>query len=183
MTLRRPSVSCSQSGINEDEWEIVIQSRAAETNSIEEFMAGSITRAGIPASIRPGSPTVFTEEFSLAHKATPPGSAPLLFTSGAVTDEPDSFVSALFTQGGSSNAGAAPVPEIEPLVIKARQTFDVDERKSYYSEIQQLHHELLYSIFEFYFTTPVWHAQTSVQNLDSMPWGDYTKWNELWLKA
>jgi len=48
-------------------------------------------------------------------------------------------------QDGIYNYGAAPTGNIEDLLLKGVQTYDVEERKKIYAEVQQIHADQLYS--------------------------------------
>ena len=65
---------------------------------------------------------------------------------GGHRGEPDTTARLALTQSGAWNLGAAPTPELEPLVNEAIQTYDREQRRGIYARIQELHAEHLYSV-------------------------------------
>jgi ABC-type transport system substrate-binding protein len=65
------------------------------------------------------------------------GSAGAFWSSWSMRLDPDANIGDFYMEKASYNAGQYPVPELEPLVIKARETLEPEERKAIYSEIQR----------------------------------------------
>ena len=56
------------------------------------------------------------------------------------------------TEKGTWNLGGGPVPEVEGLVQDAVSTYDTEERRRIYAEIQEIQADLLYSILPGLYT-------------------------------
>ncbi len=69
-----------------------------------------------------------------------------MYSPGGDRGEPDTFLQLALTEKGAWNLGAAPVTEVEDLVQDAVSTYDTEERRRIYDEIQAIHAERLYSI-------------------------------------
>jgi ABC-type transport system substrate-binding protein len=81
--------------------------------------------------------------------------------------EPDSQASQGVGSQGLYNPGALPNAEVDGLIVKARQTYDREERKGYYDQIAQLAVDQVFHVYSFYgvaFTA----ARKRVQNLDTL---------------
>ncbi len=74
------------------------------------------------------------------------------FSHGGHRGEPDTFCQLALTQKGTWNLGAADVSAVEGLVQDAVATYDREERKELYGQIQDLQAENLYSILPTLFT-------------------------------
>ena len=68
------------------------------------------------------------------------------FCTGGDRGEPDTFLQLCLTEKGAWNHSAGPVPEVEGLVQDAVSTYDTEERRRIYAEIQEIQAERLYSI-------------------------------------
>jgi ABC-type transport system substrate-binding protein len=76
-----------------------------------------------------------------------------MVTEGGTRADPHTTMQLALTKTGGWNVGGAAVPEIEPLVAKGAQTYNVQERQQIYAEIQELHAQHLYSILPGLYTS------------------------------
>ena len=74
------------------------------------------------------------------------------FGQGGDRGEPDTFLQLALTEKGTWNLGGGPVPEVEGLVQDAVSTYDTEERRRIYAQIQEIQAELLYSILPGLYT-------------------------------
>ena len=96
--------------------------------------------------------------------------------------DPDGSIGQFYTEKSAYNAGIAPVPEVEPLVIKARQTYDTAERKRLYSEIQAKAVENVYSCIPTYYGINQATAAKAVGNLQELYGGEgKPRYANLWI--
>ena len=86
--------------------------------------------------------------------------------------DPDGSVAQFYTQKGTYNAGFAAVPETEALVVKARETYNVEERKKLYQTIQEKGVENVYSAFLLNYTIVSTHASAKVGNTENLYLGE-----------
>ncbi len=84
--------------------------------------------------------------------------------------DPDGNIGQFYLPKSAYNAGQVPLPEVEPLVIKARQVYDQNERKKLYSDIQKRAAENVYSMIPHLYAITWMFAGQRVGNLDAL-WG------------
>ena len=96
--------------------------------------------------------------------------------------DPDANVGQFYTEKGSYNSGLAPTPETEALVPKARQVYDINERKKLYSEIQRKGVENHYSSILLHYNVARVFAATKVGNLAAFYGGEgKPRYANLWI--
>ncbi len=88
-----------------------------------------------------------------------------LFSRGGHRAEPHVTMSLALTQSGAWNLGGAPVPEVEPLVAKGIQTYDEEERRETYHELQDLHSEHMYSLLPGFYENRYQFAKKEIGGL------------------
>jgi len=111
------------------------------------------------------------------------GSAGTTISGWGMRVDPDGNCGQFYTQTGAYNAGQAPVPEVEPLIVKARQLYDQQERRKLYSEIQHKAVEQVYSNILFHYVIVQSHASTKVGNLDALYGGEgKPRYANLWIQ-
>ena len=86
--------------------------------------------------------------------------------------DPDGHIGPVYTEKGAYNSGQAPVPETEPLVVKARQTYDQAERKKIYAEVQRKGVEQVYSGILFVYGVARSFARKNVGNFENFYGGE-----------
>jgi ABC-type transport system substrate-binding protein len=98
--------------------------------------------------------------------------------------DPDANVSAYYVQDGAYNSGGAPTPMTEDLIVKARQTLDIEERKKLYTEIQKRALDQVYSHVLMCYTISTTFVQPRVGNLSAYYGGEgKPRYAELWLET
>lgn len=153
-----------RSGLPEDEWVVRGQPRAEVLDERELFWDDNFRRAGLPIAWNDGMRNAFGQLFMRSQGA--PGTAGFLMSRYQARGTTQLDVSHLFSGDGNFNPTARPVEELAPLVEKARATFDEEERKAIYRDIQVKHHEMLYSVIPFVYAVAYAHAQKRVGNLN-----------------
>jgi len=100
------------------------------------------------------------------------GSLGMELSSWGMRVDPDGTVSQFYTQQGTYNAGLAPVPATEQLVVQARQIYDVEQRKKLYHDIQLAGVQNVYSAFLLNYTIVYTHAAAKVGNMANLYGGE-----------
>ena len=146
-----------QSGIPEEDWEIPITAAWAGAEPMFQALAGSWEQLGvrvIPATY---------EEVQTRPWANRGQAADLhIFSQGGDRGEPDTFLQLGLTEKGTWNLGGGPVPEVEGLVQDAVSTYDTEERRRIYAEIQEIQADLLYSILPGLYTPRYFFSRSNV---------------------
>ncbi len=95
--------------------------------------------------------------------------------------DPDGVLAETLGSKGFYNMGNKPNLELDGLIDKGRQTYDINQRKAFYDQVQQIAIDQVYDIYTYY--TVVYSAgQSKVQNMDTI-WGAEGKqrYKLLWL--
>jgi ABC-type transport system substrate-binding protein len=146
-----------QSGIPEEDWEIPITASWAGAEPMFQAVAGSWEQLGvriIPATY---------EELQTRPFANRGQAADLHFVGqGGDRGEPDTFLQLALTEKGTWNLGGGPVPEVEGLVQDAVSTYDTEERRRIYAEIQEIQADLLYCIMPGLYTPRYYFSRNDV---------------------
>ena len=85
-----------------------------------------------------------------------------IFSQGGDRGEPDTFLQLALTEKGIWNLGGGPVPEVEGLVQDAVSTYDTEERRRIYAQIQEIQAELLYSILPGLYTPRYYFSRSDI---------------------
>jgi len=159
---------------------IKVQPQGQTITADEQYWEASLKNAGI--SIDWGTPQVGG---SLAHVYIgqgADGTQAMLFSGFTMRLDPDGTIGQFYTQKGAYNSGQAPVPEVEPLVVQARQVYDQPQRKALYSQIQQKAVDMAYSCILEYYTTSYSVATPKVGNLSAYFGGEgKARYANLWI--
>jgi len=123
------------SGIPEAEWTPRIQPIGQSVTTSDEFWVASGAKAGIKFQLAQAEPGSYATRVLTGLGGD--GSAGAFWSSWSMRLDPDANIGDFYMEKASYNAGQYPVPELEPLVIKARETLEPEERKAIYSEIQR----------------------------------------------
>ena len=146
-----------QSGIPEEDWEIPITASWAGAEPMFQALAGSWEQLGvriIPATY---------EEVQTRPFANRGHAADLHFVGqGGDRGEPDTFMQLALTEKGTWNLSGGPVPEVEGLVQDAVSTYDTEERRRIYAEIQEIQADLLYSILPGLYTHRFYFSRNDI---------------------
>ena len=136
-----------QSGIPEEDWEIPITAAWAGAEPMFQAVAGSWEQLGvriIPATYEEVQTRPWTNRGQAGDLH--------IISQGGDRGEPDTFLQLALTEKGTWNLGGGPVPEVEGLVQDAVSTYDTEERRGIYAEIQEIQADLLYSILPGLYT-------------------------------
>ena len=136
-----------QSGIPEEDWEIPITAAWAGAEPMFQALAGSWEQLGvrvIPATYEEVQTRPWTNRGQVGDLH--------IVSQGGDRGEPDTFLQLALTEKGAWNLGGGPVPEVEGLVQDAVSTYDTEERRRIYAEIQEIQADLLYSILPGLYT-------------------------------
>ncbi len=170
-TSRANSRRIKSSGLPPSAWRIKAVPKRAQITQDEEFWEASVQTVGISFEwLRPEN---FGPQTRLWKGLGADGTAAMnVGGTWTMRVDPDGNIGQFYTQNGGYNAGLAPVPEVEPLVIKARQTYDQQERKRLYSDIQNKAVEMLYSNVLLHYNVARAHASRKVSNFESFYGGE-----------
>jgi peptide/nickel transport system substrate-binding protein len=171
-----------RSGLPPSAWRIKAQPQGESIVESEQFWEASIKAAGIAFDWnqpeRGGSRT------RLYKGQGADGTAALVISSWSLRVDPDGNISQFYTEKGAYNSGQAPVPEVEPLVARARQAYDQQERKKLYGEIQRIAAEQLYSNVPLFYSVARSHASKKVGNLDALYGGEgKPRYANMWISG
>ncbi len=76
------------------------------------------------------------------------------------------------------------MPELEPLVIQDRQTYDIEQRRKLYSQIQQKALDLAYSAIPLWYATTFAFSNKKVNSLDACFGGEgKPRYSNLWVAS
>ena len=168
-----------RSGLPPSQWRLIIQPNEERITESDQFWEASLKQAGIVVDW--GRPErAGTQRYVLKNQGAD-GSRGGYFSGFSLRVDPDAMLGQFYTHKGGYNPGAA-VPEVEPLVIKARQIYDQNERKKLYAEIQQKALDLLYVVIPFYYNNARAHARKKVANMTAYYGGEgKPRYANLWL--
>jgi peptide/nickel transport system substrate-binding protein len=100
----------------------------------------------------------------------------------SLTVEPDSQALQGVGSQGLYNPGGLPNPEVDGLIVKARQTYDRNERKAYYDRIAQLAVDQVFHVYSFY-GVAYSAAPKRVQNLNTLIGAEgKQRYKDLWVR-
>ena len=146
-----------QSGIPEEDWEIPITAAWAGAEPMFQAVAGSWEQLGvriIPAAYEEAQTRPWTNRGQAGDLH--------IISQGGDRGEPDTFLQLALTEKGTWNLGGGPVPEVEGLVQDAVSTYDTEERRGIYAEIQEIQADLLYSILPGLYTPRYFFSRNDI---------------------
>ncbi len=146
-----------QSGIPEEDWEIPITAAWAGAEPMFQAVAGSWEQLGvriIPATYEEVQTRPWTNRGQAGDLH--------IISQGGDRGEPDTFLQLALTEKGTWNLGGGPVPEVEGLVQDAVSTYDTEERRGIYAEIQEIQADLLYSILPGLYTPRYFFSRNDI---------------------
>ncbi|MDP6606015.1 MAG: ABC transporter substrate-binding protein [Dehalococcoidia bacterium] len=123
------------SGLPESEWVLRGQPIGASLSTGDQFYEASHAQAGI--KIDWAEPERGSYATRVLVGLGGDASAAAFQSTWSMRLDPDGNVGDFYQETASYNPGQHPVPFLEPLVVKARETLDIDERKAIYREIEQ----------------------------------------------
>jgi|GEM_PF-534720 len=159
-----------RSGLPPDKWRINTQPQGEAIVESETFWEAGIKAAGITLDWNRAIRNASREKLFKGQGAD--GSTAMIISSWSMRVDPDGSVAQFYTEKGAYNSGQAPVPEVEPLVVKARQVYDQQERKKLYSELQRKAVEEVYSAVLMEYRIVYAHANKKIGNLDALYGGE-----------
>jgi len=95
--------------------------------------------------------------------------APLNLAGFSARVDPDGMTADVLGSQGFYNPGHQPNPQLDDLIVKARQTYDQNERKKVYDQVQQLAIDQVYDYYVLYATLYA-AGQSKVKNFNTL-WG------------
>ncbi len=132
-----------RSGLPQSAWKIRTQPFGTTITDAELFFATSAKDAGIIFDW--AQPERDGWQKRVLKGLGGDGSAAMYYAGLSLRVDPDGHIGPVYTQKGAYNSGQAAVPDTEPLVVKARQTYDQNERKKIYADVQRKGVEAVYS--------------------------------------
>ena len=159
-----------RSGLPESQWRVKAQPFGATITDAELFWATSVKEAGI--TIDWAQPERDGWQKRVLKGLGADGSAAMFYSGFSLRVDPDGHMGPMFYQNGAYNAGQAPTPEVEPLLLKARQTYDIAERKKLYSEAQKAAVEQQYSSSMVHYSVAKSFARKKVGNVSALFGGE-----------
>jgi peptide/nickel transport system substrate-binding protein len=132
-----------RSGLPQSQWHIKTQPFGTTITDAELFFATSAKDAGIIFDW--AQPERDGWQKHVLKGLGGDGATAMYYAGLSLRVDPDGHIGPVYTQKGAYNSGQAAVPETEPLVVKARQTYDQNERKKLYSDVQKKGIENVYS--------------------------------------
>ena len=105
--------------------------------------------------------------------------APLNLAGFSARVDPDGMTADVLGSQGFYNPGHQPNPQLDDLIVKARQTYDQNERKKLYDQVQQIAIDQVYDYYVLY-ANGYAAGQSKVKNLNSL-WGPEGKQRYKWL--
>jgi len=170
------------SGLPPSAWRIKTQPAAASISEAEQFWEAGIKAAGI--TLDWNAPERNGPVNRLMKGQGADGTAAMSVTAWSMRVDPDGNVGPAYTEKGAFNPGQAPVPETEALIVKARQTYDPQERKKLYGEIQRKAVEQVYSLILLHYNVARSHANKRVGNLDALYGGEgKPRYGNMWVSG
>ncbi len=158
------------SGIPQDQWVVKYQPSNEKIQDTELYWEQNLAKSGI--KFQWAKPERNGPQLHVQTTQGGDGTSAFYLTGWSMRVDPDANVGAYYVQDGAYNAGRAPTPLTEPLIVKARQTLDVDERKKMYIEIQKLALDQVYSHFLMCYTIATTFVQPKVGNLEAYYGGE-----------
>ncbi len=169
-----------RSGLPQSAWKIRTQPFGTTISDAELFWAASAKEAGIIFDFAEAERDGWQKRVLKGLGGD--GSAAMYVAGLSLRVDPDGHLGPVYTQKGAYNSGQSPVPETEPLIIKARQTYDLNQRKSIYSEIQKKGVENVYSAVMFTYGLSRGFARKNVGNFEAYFGGEgKPRFGNLWI--
>lgn len=169
-----------QSGIAEADRTVIMQIQSQSLSQGEEFWEASLKQAGIKVTWLPGK--VGGARLHLFKGQGGDGTAAAVASSWSMRVDPHGTFGQFYTQTGPYNASQAAMPDVEPLVQKARETYEQEERKSTYAEISKIGREKLYAAIPTFYSVFNSHGTKEVKNLENLYGGEgKPRYANLWL--
>ncbi len=169
-----------RSGLPESSWVVKTQPQAETVTAGEEYWNANIRESGIKLDWARAERLGVTNHVIKGLGAD--GTQAMGFSSWSIRVDPDGSIGQFYLQNGAYNSGQAPMPELEPLVVKARTTYDQNERKKIYSDIQKKAVELVYSNVLTHYRIARSHANLKVGNLERLYGGEgKPRYANLWI--
>jgi peptide/nickel transport system substrate-binding protein len=169
-----------RSGLPQSAWRIKTQPFGAQVSEAEQYWEANLKDEGI--TLEWAQPERDGWAKRVLKGVEGDGSTGLYVSGYVYFVDPDVPMTHFFTQRGTYNPGLAPTPETEPLVVKARQTYDVNERKKLYSDVQRLGLENVYSQVPMWYNITRTFASKRVGNLELLYGGDAKAlYHNLWI--
>ena len=156
-----------RSGLPPDRWKIKGVGTAVKTQE-QEFWEASAKQAGIQVEWIPDRDGVN----KYLYNRTGDGSAHIYFTGSTHQADPDLTISQYYREKGAFNSSYKPMPDVEPLVAKAKESYDLNERKKLYSEIQKIAADQVYSVILLNYGVRFNHANKKVGNMERLLGGE-----------
>jgi peptide/nickel transport system substrate-binding protein len=169
-----------RSGLPQSQWRIRTQPFSTTISDAELFWAESAKEAGIIFDF--AEPERDGWRTRVLKGLGGDGSAAMYVAGLSLRVDPDGHLGPVYTQKGAYNSGQSPVPETEPLIVKARQTYDQEERKKIYTEIQKKGVEQVYSAVMFTYGISRGLARKNVGNFEAWFGGEgKPRFGNLWI--
>jgi peptide/nickel transport system substrate-binding protein len=169
-----------RSGLPQSQWRVKTQPFGTTISDAELFWEASVKDAGIILDW--AQPERDGWQKRVLKGLGGDGSAGMYYSGLSLRVDPDGHIGLVYTQKGAYNSGQAPVPEVEPLIIKARQTYDQNERKALYSEAQKKGVENQYSAIMTNYSVAYGYARKGVGNFGAFFGGEgKPRYANLWV--
>jgi ABC-type transport system substrate-binding protein len=169
-----------QSGLPQSQWRVKLQPFTAPISQGEEFWEQSLKTNGI--SVDWATPEVNGWAKHVLKGLGGDGSTGGYFSAFSLRVDPDGIVGQFYTQNGAYNAGQAPCPDTENLVDQARQSYDQNERKKLYSQLQAQGEENLYSAILLNYSIALAFSSAKVGNFGAYYGGEgKSHYANLWI--
>ncbi len=169
-----------RSGLPQSAWKVRTQPFGATITDAEQFWAKSVKDAGITLDWAQPEQTGWQKRVLKGLGGD--GSAAMYFSGLSLRVDPDGHIGLIYTKTGAYNSGQSPVPDVEPLIIKARQTYDQNERKKLYSEAQKKGAENVYSAVLHHYSIARGYANKKVGNFSAYFGGEgKPRYASLWI--
>ncbi len=169
-----------RSGLPQSQWKIRTQPFGTTISDAELFWEESLKGAGI--AIEWAQPERDGWQKRVLKGLGGDGSAGMYYSGLSLRVDPDGHIGLIYREKGPYNSGQAPVPDVEPLIVKARQTYDQNERKKLYSEAQKKGVENVYSAFLVHYSIARAFATKKVGNFEAYFGGEgKPRYANLWV--
>ena len=159
-----------RSGLPPAQWRVKLQPFGPPISDAELFWATSLKEAGIIVDW--AEPERDGWQKHVLKGLGGDGSAGAFYSGFSLRVDPDGHMGPMFYQKGAYNAGQAPTPEVEPLLLKARETYVQEERKKLYSEAQKAAVEQQYSSIMVHYSVSRAFARKKVGNFSAFFGGE-----------
>jgi ABC-type transport system substrate-binding protein len=169
-SLQKAREFLQRSGLPESQWSIKTQVQSANMTVGEQFWSNNIQESGIKLDW--SNPERLGVTLHVLKGLGADGTRAMGFSGWSMRVDPYGNVGQFHTEKGAYNSSTMAMPDIEPLVIKARTTYDLNERKKLYSEIQKKAVDAVYSAVFTHYGVARSHASTKVGNLEALYGGE-----------